>query len=271
MTGPKTNEREGTRAFLRGAPVSAFKVRPVLDLIRGQEVGRAAEILTFCERGPAEAVGKLLASAVANAANNDELDPDELFVSACYADEGRTARRMRPRARGRATRIRKRSAHITIIVGRLPEERLARLRAQRAAEQAARRARRGRGTPERGRRRRPGEAESAVDAGIAEAAADAVQAATTSELADAVVADEAVAADIRAEEGEVVEESESAGVAAEESAMHVTTEDTEAGEDVDVVSEAGDEPAPPLADEVSVEDTAGQGGEGSAAAEEGDE
>ena len=62
MTGPKTNEREGTRAFLRSAPMSAYKVREVLDLIRGEEVGRAAEILEFCERGAAEVVGKVLAS-----------------------------------------------------------------------------------------------------------------------------------------------------------------------------------------------------------------
>jgi large subunit ribosomal protein L22 len=141
-------------------PVSAFKVREVLDLIRGEEVGRAAEILEFCERGQAEVVGKVLASAVANAAQNDDLDPEELYVSACYADEAKTMRRMRPRARGRATRIRKRSAHITVIVSRLPEDRLARLRAKRAAEQAARRSRRGRGAaPSRARRRRrPAEA-----------------------------------------------------------------------------------------------------------------
>jgi large subunit ribosomal protein L22 len=145
MTGPKTNEREGTRAFLRSAPMSAYKVREVLDLIRGEEVGRAAEILQFCERGAADTVGKVLASAVANAANNDEQDPEELFVSACFADEGKTQRRMRPRARGRATRIRKRSAHITVIVSRLPEDRLARLRAKRVSEQAARRGRRGAG------------------------------------------------------------------------------------------------------------------------------
>jgi len=160
VTGPKTNEREGTRAFLRSAPMSAYKVREVLDLIRGQEVGRAAEILEFCERGAAEVVGKVLASAVANAANNDELDPEELFVSACFADEAKTQRRMRPRARGRATRIRKRSAHITVIVSRLPEDRLARLRAKRAAEQAARRTRRGRGaTQARATRRRRAAAE----------------------------------------------------------------------------------------------------------------
>ena len=143
MTGPKTNEREGTRASLKDAQMSAYKVRVVLDLIRGHEVSRAADILRFCERGPSEAVGKVLASAVANAAHNDELDPEELFVSACYADEGKTMRRMRPRARGRAARIRKRSSHITVIVSRLPEDRLGRLRAKRASEQANRRARRG--------------------------------------------------------------------------------------------------------------------------------
>jgi len=160
MTGPKTNERDGTRASLKDAQMSAYKVREVLDLIRGHEVGRAADILRFCERGPAEAVGKILASAVANAAHNDELDPEELFVSACYADEGKTMRRMRPRARGRAARIRKRSSHITVIVSRLPEDRLGRLRAQRAAEQANRRARRGGGaqTGAAARSRRTGKA-----------------------------------------------------------------------------------------------------------------
>ena len=74
--------------------------------------------------------------------NNDQLDPEELYVSACYVDEGPTAKRWRPRARGRATRIRKRSSHITVIVSRLPEERLARLQARRRAENLAMRARR---------------------------------------------------------------------------------------------------------------------------------
>ena len=74
--------------------------------------------------------------------NNDGLDPDELYVSACYVDEGPTAKRWRPRARGRAARIRKRSCHVTVIVSRLPEERLARLQARRQAENLAMRARR---------------------------------------------------------------------------------------------------------------------------------
>ena len=143
MPGPKTNEREGTRAMVRGAPISAYKVREVLDLIRDRPVEDAADILRFCERGAAETVAKVLASAVANAGHNDQLgQPEELFVSACFADEGKTQRRMRPRARGRATRIRKRSCHITIIVSRMPEEQLRRVRARQEAEQANRRARR---------------------------------------------------------------------------------------------------------------------------------
>ena len=142
MTGPKTNERPGTRAVLRQCRTSAYKIRPVLDLIRGQDVARAREILRFSERDAARVVDKLLTSAVANAENNDGLDPEELYVSACYADEGTTMKRWRPRARGRATRIRKRTSHVTVIVSRLPEEKLARLRARQAADARSQRARR---------------------------------------------------------------------------------------------------------------------------------
>src|ERR1700733_10780926 len=133
MTGVKTNERPGTRAVLRYGRLSAYKVRQVLDLIRGQDVDRAAEILATCDREAAAVVGKLLTSAVANAAHNDQLDAEDLYVSACYADEASTLKRWRPRARGRATRIRKRTSHVTIIVSRLPEDRLARRRAKQAA------------------------------------------------------------------------------------------------------------------------------------------
>ena len=142
MPGPKTNEREGTRAVLRHARISPYKVREVLDLVRGRPVHEAEDILRFSERDAAFTVGKVLQSAVANAQNNDELDPEELFVSACFADEGTPIKRWRPRARGRATRIRKRTSHITVIVSRMPEEQLARLQAHRRAEQLAQRARR---------------------------------------------------------------------------------------------------------------------------------
>jgi large subunit ribosomal protein L22 len=131
MPGPKTNERPGTRAVLRHGRGSASKARQVLDLIRGQDTDRAAEILRGTERQMAITVGKVLASAVANAVHNSGQDADELYVSACYADEANTLKRWRPRARGRATRIRKRTCHITIIVSRMPDDRLARRRAER--------------------------------------------------------------------------------------------------------------------------------------------
>jgi large subunit ribosomal protein L22 len=138
VPGVKTNEREGTRAVLRYSRTSAYKVRQVLDLIRGQDVDRATEILSLGDREAAVTVGKVLASAVANAVHNDGLDAEELYVSACYADEGSTLKRWRPRARGRATRIRKRTSHITIIVSRLPEDRIARRRAKQAANTSQR-------------------------------------------------------------------------------------------------------------------------------------
>jgi len=118
---------------LRHERTSASKARQVLDLIRGQDADRAAQILRGTERQAAVTIGKLLASVVANAVHNDGLDSEELYVSACYADEASTLKRWRPRARGRATRIRKRSCHITIIVSRMPDERLARRRSERDA------------------------------------------------------------------------------------------------------------------------------------------
>jgi len=142
MPGPKANEREGTRAVLRHARVSAYKVREVIDAIRGKPVHEAADLLRFVERDCGVLVEKLLRSAVSNASNNDGLDADELYVSACFVDEGPTAKRWRPRARGRATRLRKRSCHVTVIVSRLPEHQLVRLQARRRAENLAMRARR---------------------------------------------------------------------------------------------------------------------------------
>jgi large subunit ribosomal protein L22 len=138
----RTNEAPGTRAKLSGLRTSAYKVREVLDLIRGEHVGRANEILTFCERGPAVPVQKLLNSAVANAVNNDDQSAEELFVSACFADEGPTMKRIKPGARGRAGRIRKRSSSVTIIVARLPQDRLERLRANQAQDEPSSRRRR---------------------------------------------------------------------------------------------------------------------------------
>jgi large subunit ribosomal protein L22 len=131
MSGPKTNEgatqvgeRTGTRAQARYLRCSASKAREVLDLIRGLDVERADGVLRFTQRAIARDVRKVLASAVANAQHNDSQDPSELKVVACFADEGPTLRRFRPRARGRATRIRKRTCHVTVIVGRMTEAEL---------------------------------------------------------------------------------------------------------------------------------------------------
>jgi large subunit ribosomal protein L22 len=142
MAAVKTNERPGTRAQVRHVRMSAYKAREVLDLIRGLPAAEAADVLQFTERGASEVIARCLASAVANAEHNDELDGDTLYVSACYADEGPTLKRWRPRARGRATRIRKRMCHITIIVSPMPAEMVARVEAKQAAAPTAGRGRR---------------------------------------------------------------------------------------------------------------------------------
>jgi len=138
MPGVKTNERPGTRAVLRHSSIPAPKARQVLDLIRGEDADRAAEILRATPRQAAVEIGKVLASAVANAVHNDGQYAEDLYVSACFADESATIKRWRPRARGRATRIRKRTCHVTVIVSRMDDERLARRRTERDANQARR-------------------------------------------------------------------------------------------------------------------------------------
>ncbi len=130
MTGMKTNERPGTKAQLRAVRFSASKARVVLNLIRGKHVVEASQILAFSERGAAFDIAKVLQSAVANAVNNDDLPADELFVSACFADEGPTMKRFRPRARGRAGAIHKQTCHITVVVSRLEDDKLEVLRAK---------------------------------------------------------------------------------------------------------------------------------------------
>jgi large subunit ribosomal protein L22 len=125
-------ETASFRSRARYIRVSAYKIREALDLIRGLDAQRAVETLRLSERDAATVVGKVLASAIANAEHHHEhpVDGEELYVSACYADEGPTLKRWRPRARGRATRIRKRTCHITVIVSRLPDEDLRQRRAR---------------------------------------------------------------------------------------------------------------------------------------------
>jgi large subunit ribosomal protein L22 len=198
MAATRIEEQLGTRAVLRYCRMSAFKVRPVLDLIRGRDLDQAQDILRFSERDAARVVAKLLASAVANAENNDLQSADELYVSACYADEATTMKRWRPRARGRATRIRKRTCHITVVVTRLPEERLARRQARDTGDAAGRRARRVAGA------RKRAAAQAPAPEGIEEAApvAEAPEEATLEAEAPQEEAAEAEAAQDEAPEPE---------------------------------------------------------------------
>jgi large subunit ribosomal protein L22 len=129
-------------AKARFVHVSASKARRVIDLVRGKSVTEALDILRWAPQAASEPVAKVIASAAANAQNNDGLDPSTLVVATVYADEGPTAKRIRPRAQGRAYRIRKRTSHITVIV----ESRPPREGAGKSASAAAARARRAEGS-----------------------------------------------------------------------------------------------------------------------------
>src|SRR6476659_4771508 len=109
-------DRDTVRAQARYVRCSARKARLVLEHIRGKQAAEATTILAFQTRAAARDAGKVLASAIANAENNNGHDVDDLFVLTAVADEGPTLKRWRPRARGRVNRIRKRTCHITIIL-----------------------------------------------------------------------------------------------------------------------------------------------------------
>ncbi len=104
------------RAQARYVRVTPMKARRVIDLIRGMNAADAQAVLKFAPQAASEPIGKVLDSAIANATNNHAMDARALVVSAAYVDEGPTMKRIRPRAQGRAYRIRKRSSHITVIL-----------------------------------------------------------------------------------------------------------------------------------------------------------
>jgi len=110
----------GARAIARHVRVSPMKARRVVNLVRGLPAREALTVLQFAPQSASEPVYKVLASAIANAENNERLDPDSLLVAEAYVDEGPTLKRFRPRAQGRAYRIRKRTSHITIVVESVP-------------------------------------------------------------------------------------------------------------------------------------------------------
>lgn len=229
--GTKTNERPGTRAQLRYLRVSAYKAREVLDLIRGLHVDDADAVLEFTDRAVAKEIRKVLASAVANAEHNDEIDPNELVVSACYADEGPTLKRWRPRARGRATRIRKRTCHITVIVGRMDDDELRRWREKNQAGLTTEGGRGGRRrTPAADRRARVAKSrgEDTTAKTVDEDSADDV---TTDEAAPEAT-DEVGTEEVTAAEAAVDEAEGSADDPADEVEAD-TTDEAEPAEDTD--------------------------------------
>ncbi len=112
----RENADRRPHAIVRYVRISARKVKVVIDLIRGKSVAEAKAILMYTPKAASAVVEKLLDSAVANAENNLELSRDNLYVAEVFANQGPTLKRFRPRAQGRATRIRKRTSHITIVL-----------------------------------------------------------------------------------------------------------------------------------------------------------
>ena len=121
MTTPTTEP--GAASVLPGAVAKArfvrvtpMKARRVVDLVRGMNAREALSVLQFAPQSASEPIAKVVASAIANAEHNERLDPETLYISEAFVDEGPTLKRFRPRAQGRAYRIRKRTSHITVVV-----------------------------------------------------------------------------------------------------------------------------------------------------------
>ena len=237
MPDTLTKDTPQTRATLKYLRTSAYKVREVLDLIRGLDVDDARHVLQFSERGPAAQVLKVLNSAVANADHTLNIPADELKVAVAYADEGPTIKRWRPRARGRATRIRKRTCHITIIVARLSDKELQDRQRRDGASGSQRR----RGVIP-GRRRK--QEEAAPKAGKGQAAAEAPEEETPVAEAEAP-AETAVAA----------EPEEALDEAAEETADEKAARYESLGREEAPAAEAEEAPA---AEEASEEEEEGK-------------
>jgi large subunit ribosomal protein L22 len=236
MTASKTNERPGTRAFLRGFPMSASKARVVLNIIRGEDVTTARDILSGTTREAADVIGKVLASAVANAVNNDGMLAEELYVSAAYADEGITMKRFSPRARGRAGKIFKRSTHITVIVSRMDEERLEHMRNARTAQAAATRSRRVASSRRRADQtasvnKREAAAEAKAEAAAREAAEleanEALALANEATDTDEITEDVTTGADLTSLDDTAVDEVSEAEAAATEAEVEADADATE--------------------------------------------
>lgn len=119
MSKTKVDTTYVSKASLRGAKVAPRKARLVVDLIRGRNVNSALDVLSNCRKKTAPVVKKLLLSAVANASQQEGVELDELYVKRVWVDEGKVMKRFLPRAQGRATPLRKRSSHISLVLDEL--------------------------------------------------------------------------------------------------------------------------------------------------------
>jgi len=222
MTGPKLNEksfvageRSGTKASALYVRMSASKVRAVLDLIRDLPVRRADEVLQFTDKEAARVVRKVLASAVANAVHNDEQDAEELYVKAAFADEGPTLTRFTPRARGRAGRINKRTAHITIVVDRLDDDRIEVVQAREARRTAAGRRRAAAGGSAASRKARVERSRTKAQGLKAGETGEATESTVTEATEAEELVDQVEATEVEADEVEAVEAADATDEATE--------------------------------------------------------
>jgi large subunit ribosomal protein L22 len=194
-----------SKAVARYIRISPRKARLVVDTIRGRDLDQAQQILDFSDRAAARVVAKVLRSAAANAENNNGLSPEGLYVSKVFVDEGPTLKRFRPRAMGRATRINKRTCHITVILDeREPEKVIPKKRRIRKAATAARDAVRGKGAEEE----EGEEVEEVEEAPKTAKKPAAKKAAAAKPAAKKPAAKKAASAKAEAEEEEKVPESE---------------------------------------------------------------
>jgi len=222
MTGPKLNEksfvageRSGTKASALYVRMSASKVRAVLDLIRDLPVRRADEVLQFTDKEAARVVRKVLASAVANAVHNDEQDAEELYVKAAFADEGPTLKRFTPRARGRAGRINKRTAHITVVVDRLDDDRIEIVQAREARRTAAGRRRVAAGGTAASRKARVERSRTKAQGLKAGETSEATESTVTEATEAEELVDQVEATEVEADEVEAVEAADATDEATE--------------------------------------------------------
>ena len=163
-------EYPSAAAVARFVRVSPSKARRVIDLVRGKSVAEALDILRWAPQEASEPVAKVIASAAANAQNNEGLDPATLVVATVYADGGPTAKRIRPRAQGRAYRIRKRTSHITVIVESRPARKGG---AKGSASASAARARRAQGSKAAAKKAAPAAKTAPAKKATTEASAEA--------------------------------------------------------------------------------------------------